>query len=146
GLGVVTYGAPGSIPSARAASPKFWVFVQASGGWDPTLVADPKGKENNSQGFPVNKTFSAADIGTAGNIKYAPIGSNKAFFERFYKTATVINGIDCETNGHDSGQRNTWSGRLTNDTPCLASLIAMALATDLPMSFITNGGYDWADG
>ncbi len=145
GLGVVSLGAPGLIGTARAATPKLWVFVHAIGGWDPTLVADPKGNVKNSEDAVVNKTYAPGAIGTAGNIKYAPIQSNKAFFERFSKICTVLNGIDCETNGHDSGVRNTWSGRLNTNTPCFAALLAAAQSSTLPLAFITNGGYDFTD-
>jgi hypothetical protein len=148
GLGVVGLGTPELVGTARAGAPKFWVFVNAGGGWDPTVLCDPKGKVLNSENFEVNKSYAPGDIGTAGNIKYAPIGNgaNKKFFDRFSKILTVINGIDCETNGHDSGQRNTFSGRLAENTPALPALLAYVLAKQLPMSFITNGGYDFADG
>lgn len=145
GLGVVSLGVPGGIRSARADSPKLWVFVNASGGWDPTMLCDPKGDEKNSEGYSVNN-FKLDKIASAGAITYPDIGNNKAFFERFKDIATVINGIDCETNGHDSGQRNTFSGRLNMNTPALPALIAVALNPELPMSFVTNGGYDETDG
>jgi hypothetical protein len=54
--------------------------------------------------------------------------------------------VDCETNGHDSGSRNTFAGRLNINTPALPALLALALNPELPMSFITNGGYDATDG
>jgi hypothetical protein len=145
GLGVVSVGAPGLIRSARADSPKFWVFVDAGGGWDPTMLCDPKGDAKNSEGVVVNH-FPADQILSAGNIKFPDIGNNKEFFTRFKDICTVINGIDCETNGHDSGSRNTFSGRLNINTPALPALIALSLKPDLPMSFITNGGYDYTDG
>lgn len=145
GLGVVSLGVPGAIQLARAESPKLWVFVNAGGGWDPTMLCDPKGDAKNSKGFNVNN-FKADQILSAGPINYPDIGNNKAFFERFSDITTVINGIDCETNGHDSGSRNTFSGRLNINTPALPALIALALNPKLPMSFITNGGYDDTDG
>ncbi|MBM4375285.1 MAG: DUF1501 domain-containing protein [Deltaproteobacteria bacterium] len=145
GLGVVSLGAPGTIGSARAAAPKFWVFVNANGGWDPTMLCDPKGNEKNAQGFNVNN-YAPDAILTAGAISFPDIGNNKAFFERFKDICTVLNGIDCETNGHDSGIRNAMSGRLNINTPALPALLAAALNPALPMSFITNGGYDETDG
>jgi len=145
GLGVASLGIPGAIRTARADSPKFWVFVDAGGGWDPTMLCDPKGNEKNSEGVVVNN-FTPDQILSAGNIKFPDIGNNKQFFERFKDICTVINGVDCETNGHDSGSRNTFSGRLNINTPALPALLALALNPELPMSFITNGGYDATDG
>jgi hypothetical protein len=145
GLGVASLGIPGAIRTARADSPKFWVFVDAGGGWDPTMLCDPKGNEKNSEGVVVNN-FTPDQILSAGNIKFPDIGNNKPFFERFKDICTVINGVDCETNGHDSGSRNTFAGRLNINTPALPALLALALNPELPMSFITNGGYDATDG
>lgn len=145
GVGVASLGVPGAIRSARAATPKLWVFVNANGGWDPTMLCDPKGNEKNSQGFNVNN-FTPDQIRTAGALSYPDIGNNKVFFERFKDVCTVLNGIDCETNGHDSGIRAAMSGRLNINTPALAALLAVALNPELPMSFITNGGYDDTDG
>ncbi|MBM4359227.1 MAG: DUF1501 domain-containing protein [Deltaproteobacteria bacterium] len=145
GLGVASLGVPGTIRSARAAGPKFWVFVNANGGWDPTMLCDPKGNEKNDEGFIVNN-FGPEAIKTAGAISYPEIGNNKPFFDRFKDICTVINGVDCETNGHDSGIRNAFSGRLNINTPALPALLALALNPELPMSFITNGGYDDTDG
>jgi uncharacterized protein (DUF1501 family) len=146
GLGVVGSTLPAGEPTALAAGGTFWVLVHAVGGWDTTLLFDPKGNGVNSEGFAVNDGFGAGEILTAGNIAYAPIGNNKAFFDRFYQQLLVVRGIDCETNGHDSGQRNTWSGRLNDGTPAFGALLAAVAAAGKPMSFITNGGYDYTGG
>lgn len=148
GLGVASSQLPGTIVDATAAPSfgKFVVFVNAGGGWDHTLVGNPKGNVPTSEGWVVNEGFAPGDIGQAGNLIYAPIGENAAFFNDFYQYMTVINGIDCETNGHDTGQLNTWSGRLQQQTPCLAALIAAVHGGVKPLSFITNGGYDSTNG
>ena len=54
----------------------------------------------------------------------------------------MINGIDTATNGHDSGTRNTGSGKLQEGYPAFNALYAAAVAHDRPMAYITNGGYD----
>ncbi len=148
GLGVVSLAAPGTVSRARAASNRLWVFVHASGGWDPTLLTDPKGNEMNSEGFVVNNTFAPSEILTSGNVSYAPIGQNAAFFgdAKYRSIMTVLNGIDCETNGHDTGTRNAWAGRLNNNTPAFGALLAAVTGEGLPMGFLTNGGYDYTDG
>lgn len=148
GLGVASSQLPGTIvdASAQTSFDKFVVFVNAGGGWDHTLVGDPKGNVVNSQGFVINEGFAPGEIGQAGNLTYAPVGNIPEFFNDFYQYMTVINGIDCETNGHDTGQLNTWSGRLQQQTPCLAALIAAVHGGVKPLSFITNGGYDSTQG
>lgn len=146
GLGVV---AAGSLSrDAAAADPysgPFWVHVHAGGGWDPTSLCDPKGAssvEEQSTRDAMNRSYLAADIETAGNIRYAPVGNNAAFFQKHYSKLLVINGIDTGTNSHDAGVRNTWCGTLREGKPGFAALVAGVYGGSLPMGFISNGGYD----
>lgn len=135
--------------SARAAAPyagPLWVMVDASGGWDPTSLCDPKGMLSESEEDPMNRSYLASDIGTAGNLRFAPVGGNQAFFEKHYQRLLVVNGLDTETNSHDSGSRNVWSGRLADGHPCFAALVAGAVAREKPMAFLTSGGYDFTAG
>lgn len=114
------------------------VAVQAHGGWDPTLLCDPKGNLNNS--------YNDGDIGTAGNLRFAPIASAAAFFNAHYARTMVINGVDTATNAHDAGQRNCVSGRLGEGYPNIAALAAGVGAPQRPMSFISFGPYDRTGG
>lgn len=122
------------------AGPLF-LLVNAGGGWDPTSLCDPKGRANENEEKPVNMYFKD-DIGTAGNIKYAPVEGHKAFFDKYYKQLLVINGIDTATNGHDSGSRHIWSGNLQEGHPSLGAIVAAKHGSNKAMGYITNGGYD----
>lgn len=141
GLCVVT---PTSLLSRRANADTlkpydgpFFVALNAAGGWDPTNLCDPKGIND------INRNFSEGDILTAGNIKYAPVGQHKDFFEAYYKELLVFNGVDMSTNGHNPGQRYAWTGRLDNaGYPTFTALAAAALAPGLPLSYLSFGGYD----
>lgn len=123
----------------------FFVFVHAGGGWDPTFLTDPKGRVNEEEENPVDHYF-VDDIGTAGNISYAPIGYNETFFQKHYQRTLALNGVDSQTNNHDSGTRHTWSGKLAEGYPALAALIAGTTARQKPMAFLSNGGYDVTQG
>jgi hypothetical protein len=125
---------------------KLFLFVNAGGGWDPTMICDPKGN-------PVNRQFEASAIASAGNIRYAPITytaeggyTNRQFFEKFSPRLLVLNGVDMQTNNHDGGNRFTWSGHLEDGYPPLAGLIAAALAPGRPLGFLSNGGYENTQG
>lgn len=118
-----------------------WVLVHAGGGWDPTSLCDPKGRKTEKDENPVNLYFSG-DIGEAGNIRYAPVDGHAAFFKKHYKKTLVINGVDTATNGHDSGTRNTWSGKLAEGYPAFGALVAASVAPNKPLAFVSNGGYD----
>ena len=53
----------------------------------------------------------------------------------------VINGIDSQTNAHEAGVRHTWSGRLSHGYPSFSAIAAAALGPNLPLAYISNGGY-----
>lgn len=155
GLGVLAGLAAGVTPGARrvldaqpmppnsSAQPytgRFFLMVDAGGGWDPTMVCDPKGGD-------INRQFMPSAIRSAGNIPYAPITypdgyTNQRFFEKYHQRLLVLNGIDMQTNNHDSGNRFTWSGHLEDGYPPLAAMVAAALAPGRPLGFLSNGGYE----
>ncbi len=133
-------------PQLEPYAGKFYLFINAGGGWDPTMLCDPKGGT-------VNRGFAASAIARAGNISYAPVMyntdggySNQRFFEKFSPRLMVLNGVDMQTNNHDSGNRYTWSGKLEDGYPPLAALIAAALAPGQPLGFLSNGGYENTQG
>lgn len=125
----------------------FYIFVGASGGWDPTSFCDPKGfMTTEDDPGAMNRSFAAADIGTAGNIRFAPVTYYSTFVEKHYQKMLVINGIDTQTNGHDSGRRIVGSGKLDEGFPAFGALVAAKYGQGLPMAFVTNGFYDTTAG
>lgn len=148
---------PSSAQAATYTGP-LWIFVQASGGWDPTSLCDPKGTLQPEDTDPMNKSFKNADIvssTSAPAIKYAPISgvddNNQnyefsTFFDTYGKDLLVVNGIDTQTNGHDAGRRYMMSGRLAEGYPAISALIAGIYMPSSPLAFITAGGYDETHG
>jgi len=144
------------LPIVHAATPdRFWVLVNAGGGWDPTSFIDPKGNRPRLDGRgPVNN-YSVSAITTAGRIAFPssypttidPPDSNSPghfanFFPRHAEHLLVINGIDTQTNNHDAGSRYVWSGKIEAGYPSFGALAAAATAPTEPLAFISNGGYD----
>ncbi|MFD2230888.1 DUF1501 domain-containing protein [Alkalimarinus sediminis] len=144
-----------STPLSAAADPnRFWVMVNASGGWDPTSLCDPKGNALRSDGRGPINNFATAAIRTAGNINFAPYADTitapaedtlAEFFTRHSGRMQVINGIDTGTNSHSVGSRFVWSGKSDMGNPSLAAMIAASAAPNKAMSYISNGGYDFTD-
>lgn len=137
-----------------------WLFVNATGGWDPTSLWDPKGYTGAAGEVRINN-YPASAIGQVGNLRYAPppdsfptttLGNTtlytaKAFYERYASKMLVINGVDTRTTSHDDGQRYNWSGELgRTGFPSIGALIAGVAAPVRPMSYITNGGYSLTGG
>ena len=134
----------------------FFVLVNASGGWDPVYLCDPK--PNGA----LNRLY--ADAASEGKIQYAPVAlddaalgldpgtaanylmSNQQFFATYGPALTVVNGIDMQTNNHDGGSRATWSGRLDEGFPSIGAVIAATRAPDSSLAYISSGGYDVTQG
>lgn len=135
----------------------YWLFVEANGGWDPTSFCDPKGGAVAT--FPTDpgdsNTYDAADIGQAGNIRYAPkpalwdgaaaqtpepsLGFHNAdFFDAHFRRLLVVNGINYGTNSHEVGRTASWTGTRSQDYPAAAALIASELAGDYSMPLIAS--------
>ena len=80
------------------------------GAWDVSSFCDPK--LNTPLELPINNWASGiSEIPKAGNIPYAPIWDNAAFFEKYYQDMLVINCVDAQTNSHSTGQVVAFSGR-----------------------------------
>lgn len=118
---------------------KLLITVQAEGGWDVTSFCDPK--MNSAGEREINTWARTGEIQTAGNLQYAPVASNAAFFQKYYRDMLVINGIDSQTNSHSAGVTHHWSGRISEGFPSLTALFASINAPNLPISYVNNGGY-----
>ena len=150
-LGIAATTLPGL---AKAQTPTsydgpLFLSVHCGGGWDPTSFSDPKGRQTEDEPNPMNyymmESIMAPTMGEgAANSphRWAPMGENAAFFERFWSKLLVINGVDTSTNNHMSGTRHVNSGVLDEGHPCLSSMVAAVHGGGLPLGFITNGGYD----
>lgn len=147
GLSVVSpvvYGERGlKEPTGRSSAPyegTLFLFVNASGGWDPTSLCDPKGAAYEGDPERMNN-YLTDDIMQAGEIRYAPVAGNQAFFDKYYDRTMVVNGIDMRTNGHDAGNRHMWSGRLSEGYPSMAAYFAAHYGIEQPLAFLSFGAY-----
>lgn len=123
---------------------KYFLSLQADGGWDVTLFCDPKVNIPGEKA--ITNWSDSDDVQEAGNIKYAPFAKNKEFFDKHYNNLLVINGVDFQTNAHGIGVTNSWSGRTAAGYPSLSSLYAAAenYYADLPIPYLSFGGYNFS--
>ena len=127
------------LANARDYRGKLYVFVQADGGWDPTSFCDPK---VNVSGEPViNHWAEQNEVLQAGNIRFAPFGNNRKFFEKYYQRILVINGVDAQTNSHTVGVVHNWSGRISEGYPTTTALLAARYGSGLSMPYVSFGGF-----
>jgi hypothetical protein len=142
----VTIPAWSYIPQARAQSlytGKVLINIHANGGIDQSSWVDPRMN-------PAINNYAAAgsgqNIGSAGNIRFAPMGANAAFFGAYFRHMLVINGVHSETNDHGSGQRAHATGRLEMGYPNISELHASRLGRGLPMPWLNQGGFSTSAG
>ena len=123
----------------------YWLTIHAGGGWDPTLLCDPKGITSADDPAPINNYFTD-EIEQVGDFLVPPVEGHLEFFQTFQNDLLVINGIDVGTNGHEQGTRATWSGGMDANRPSLMALIAGAVEPRPSLAFMSSGGYDYTAG
>jgi hypothetical protein len=146
----LSYGRQGLAVDAYTGT--FFLLFHASGGWDPTHLCDPKPAAGPNDPNPVTNILPEW-VETTGNISYPGtftedvdqglgIGQGiPSFFSKWGNKLTCINGLDMQTNGHDSGTRHMWSGRLVEGAPSLGAYLAGTFNSALPMAFLAFGGF-----
>ncbi|MES2663643.1 MAG: DUF1501 domain-containing protein [Pseudomonadota bacterium] len=141
---------------AEAATPsnRLWIIVRASGGWDPVSFCNPHAKDytiTDSKGVTTSRGpmshYPESFVETLGGIRYAPGITASAersygtFVEKYYQELLVINGIEMNTNDHDTGSRLSLSGSGGLEHPAFAAYAAASINKSLPLSFLTASGY-----
>ena len=124
----------------RAYNGETLLTIAARGGWDVTPYCNPK--ENVKGEKKINYWANNDNIQRVGGISYAPTGNNEWFFGKYANRMLVINGIDAQTNSHDTGIVHSWTGRNTLGAPSITALFAAAKAPNLPMSYVGAGGFN----
>lgn len=120
------------------------VTLQLNGGVDVTQLCDPK---VNVKGEPkINYWADTAEPGQAGNLRYAPVANNTAFFERFGRDTLVINGVNSQTNSHETGRLYNWTGSNAEGRPSLSALFAAAQSPDQPLAYSVFDGFSRTGG
>jgi uncharacterized protein (DUF1501 family) len=113
------------------------INIHADGGIDQSSWTDPREKDASINNYAAAGTLA----GVSGNIRSAPMGNNKAFFDAHFRQTLVINGVHSETNGHDEGTRAHATGRLDMGYPNIAELFAFTNGKGMPMPWLNSGGF-----
>ena len=95
-----------------------------------------------------DRAQAADTIAIAANMGTEVFYTVGDFFKKYYQKLTVVNGVDTQTNNHDSGTRTTWSGQLDEGYPCFAALATAVVLEkqNIPLAFLSSGGYDNTEG
>ena len=162
GLTGISLLAPWGSSSQATAAETTWggpyfLHMHAGGGWDPTLLCDAKltaegtapAYENrlvtavgDVNGIPVPTATAQGKFLLTANGN--PIEDPQHFFQTVGRDVLVVNGVDTQTNNHDTGVQALACGHNDVELPALAALFAGHIAKDrqVPMAFLASGYYN----
>lgn len=134
------------IPEAQAQTAGLYggrilINIHANGGIDQSSWTDPREADRTLNNY---ATVTPANV--SGNIRSAPMGNNKAFFDRYFMQTLVINGVHSETNSHGDGSRAHATGMLATGYPNMSELFASVNGKGLPMPWLNGGGMGTSGG
>ncbi len=92
---------------AEQSRPHFFMFIFARGGWDTTMVFEPK------VGLETIDVDPVGDVAQVNGIQFLdnPLRPMvRTFFEEFGDRTCVINGVNTGTNSHDNGREIMMTG------------------------------------
>ncbi len=135
----------------------YFLHMHAGGGWDPTMFCDGKLTTPGATPTYENKLTTAVE-----NVNGIPVPSATAtgkfllrenggpledplhFFQTVGRDILVFNGVDTQTNNHDTGVQGLACGHNDVELPALAALFAGAVARErqVPMAFLASGYYN----
>jgi uncharacterized protein (DUF1501 family) len=127
------------LPEAQAQTytGRLLVNIHADGGLDQSSWTDPRESDRTIN----NYAAAGTPAGVAGNIRFAPMANNAAFFGAHFRNMLVINGVHSETNDHGAGARAHATGRLDMGYPNLSELHAATYGKSLPLAWLNGGGF-----
>ena len=117
---------------------KCLVTLQLDGGADVTQLCDPK--INITGERKINNWADWDEPRQAGNIFYAPIADNERLFQKYGSDMLVINGVDAQTNSHETGRLFNWTGSNAEGKPSVSALHAAYQSPDQPLAYAVFGG------
>lgn len=127
------------IPEAQAQTyaGRLLINIHADGGLDQSSWTDPRESDRTIN----NYAAAGTPAGVAGNIRFAPMANNAAFFGAHFRNMLVINGVHSETNDHGAGARAHATGKLDMGYPNISELHAATHGKSLPLAWLNGGGF-----
>lgn len=135
----------------------YFLHMHAAGGWDPTILCDAKLTAGGTTPVYENRLVTAVqDMNgivvptTTAEGKFLlraggnPVEDPAHFFANVGKDVLVFNGVDTQTNNHDTGVQGLACGHNDVELPALAALFAgmIAQSRSVPMAFLAGGQYN----
>ncbi|MDB4941947.1 MAG: hypothetical protein JWP97_1481 [Labilithrix sp.] len=135
----------------------YFLQMHAGGGWDPTIFCDGKLTAAGPNPVYENRLVTAVQevngipvpaASTDGKFylrsQGLPVEDPLHFFQNAGRDFLVFNGVDTQTNNHETGVQCLACGHNDIELPALAALFAGMVAKDrdVPMAFLAGGQYN----
>jgi len=117
--------------------PQFFIFVFAQGGWDTTMVFEPKFGLNTIDVDPAGVIRESHGIQYVDNPNQPAVAR---FFDDFGNLCCVINGINSESISHFLGKEILMTGKAGAGLPDWPSIIASENGTNLQLPNMALSG------
>ncbi|MDQ3188508.1 MAG: DUF1501 domain-containing protein [Pseudomonadota bacterium] len=121
------------LANAQASGSKVMVYVHTDGGIDHDSWTDPAiGPGIN------NYTTAGTPVPGSGNLRWAPMGNNTAFFTRFRDQCLFVNQVNTETNSHEDGSYRFATGKLEMGYAPICELHAAKFGAGQPANWMAR--------
>lgn len=117
--------------------PHFLMFVFADGGWDPTMVFEPKVGLTTIDVDPEGDVLQAAGIPYLHNTDRPWV---KTFFDEFANRTCVINGVNAQSVSHSVGTEIMMTGSAGTPRPDWPTIVANTKGPDLLLPHMALSG------
>lgn len=137
----------------------YFLHMHASGGWDPTIFCD--GKLSAPGASPEYENRIVKEVGDVNGVPVPLADANGKFLlkvnqgadamedpQHFFQTlgsrVLVVNGVDTQTNNHETGVQGLACGHNDVELPALAALFAGGViqTKNIPLAFLAHGQYN----
>jgi len=165
GLAGLSVFLPGTIASQAVAQDQqtwggpYFLHMHAAGGWDPTIFCDGKLTAPGTTPDYENRVVTEAGLVNGVPVPLADAngkfllkvnqGANAIedpahFFGNVGSRMLVLNGIDTQTNNHETGVQGLACGHNDVELPAIAALFSGAVMQqkNLPLAFLAHGQYN----
>lgn len=123
------------------ARPHFFIFIFAQGGWDTTMVFDPKMGVEGIDSDPSGETTESHGLPFVKNPNQPAV---ERFFNNFGHLSCFVNGINSQSISHFLGTQIMLTGFSGGNAPDWPSLIASEVGSDLQLPNMALSGPSFA--
>jgi len=125
-----------SVASGATPVKRRLITVYSRGGWDTTMIFDPKGQRSQIQTSSDGTEQQTAGLSFVASSNRPSVGQ---FFDRFAGQSCIVNGVSVDSISHDKCARLLFTGGRLSNMSDYASIIATE-SESLPLPYVILSG------